>query len=109
MNKLVVQIYRKLYIRNMELNSRLDTVIDKVIKLKSRSERLEKENHSLRESIFEYLKQIEKLQVRITDLQTQLQQQTSHNTTPVNAKEIEQYIRLLDQCIEQVQEKMQSV
>lgn len=76
---------------------------DKAKLLKQRADRLEKENASLRENVFEQLKIIDTQKEKINQLKQEIIAKTFvQQTGAVNTnlkKEIDTYIHLIDECL----------
>lgn len=82
----------------------------KVTKLKLRTERLEKENEALRNSVFNYLKELDLQKNEIAQLNEQLKNNVPPASLEANKKklqkEIDKYISLIDKSIESVQQNI---
>ena len=93
-------ISRNLYFYQMNANSLISEITLKVTKLKLRSERLEKENEELRNTVFNYLKELETQKLAIS---TYKEADKNRPTTSFpSQKEIDKYILLIDKCIASV-------
>lgn len=94
-------IYLKL--SGMESTTLIKTIGDKIRKLKERSQRLEKENAELQQSVFGYLAKIDALQKELDLLKKQSNTRFLGETLTGDKKklqkELDQYIHLIDKCI----------
>jgi hypothetical protein len=90
----------------MNANALVGEIAAKVTKLKLRTERLEKENEALRNSVFNYLKEFDLQKNEIAQLNVQLKnnipQPTLEAEKKKTQKEIDKYILLIDKCIASV-------
>lgn len=93
-----------------ELLDILQTLESSVRKLKQRNERLESENAELKQSIFEYLGKLEHQKKENDLLRDQIRAKTIAGKldpdAKVLAKEIDQYIRLIDKCLASIHTKL---
>lgn len=94
-------IYLKL--SGMETSTLVKTIGDKIRKLKERSQRLEKENSELQQTVFGYLAKIDSLQKELEILKkqsnTRILSETLTGDKKKMQKELDQYIHLIDKCI----------
>lgn len=81
----------------MDIHSLMQEINAKAQKLKSRTERLEKENEELRNSVFNYLKELEAQKIELNNLKTIAKNQSKNST--LSQKDLEKYILLVDKCI----------
>ena len=88
------------------LQHHLDKITSGIKKLKVRTERLERENEELRQSVFGYLQQLEaqksESQKQVRSIQNQQIGQSLVTDKKKLQKEIDKLITLLDQCIASV-------
>lgn len=85
------------YFYPMDIHSLMQEINAKAQKLKSRTERLEKENEELRNSVFNYLKELEAQKIELNNLKTIAKNQSKNST--LSQKDLEKYILLVDKCI----------
>jgi nitrate/nitrite-specific signal transduction histidine kinase len=94
----------------MNASSILSEIATKVTKLKLRNDRLEKENEELRNSVFNYLKELDLQKNEITHLQEQLSNNKTHSRLASEKKnlqkELDKYISLIDKSIESIQQNI---
>lgn len=93
-----------------ELLDMLQTLERSVRKLKQRNERLESENAELKQSVFEYLAKLEHQMQENDSLRGQIRSKDIAGKLDSNskdlAKEIDQYIRLIDKCLAAIHTKI---
>jgi replicative DNA helicase len=91
------------------LEQHFTEIIAKVKKMKIRMERLELENENLKKSVFNYLQLLEKQRNETNQLAQQARYKQiaeKMNTSQHSlAKELDQYILMIDQCIAAVNTK----
>jgi chromosome segregation ATPase len=94
----------------MNASSIISEISTKVTKLKLRNDRLEKENEELRNSVFDYLKELDLQKNEIVHLKEQLlnnKTQSKLESEKKNLqKELDKYISLIDKSIESIQQNM---
>ncbi|MCC7029294.1 MAG: hypothetical protein IT257_03240 [Chitinophagaceae bacterium] len=93
----------------MDTLTLLSGIETKIRKMKTRNERLEKENEELKKSLFEYLqkmelqkKESEKSKMKLQALQ--LGKSTDMNTAQLR-KDLDHYIYMIDKCIASINVK----
>ena len=74
----------------MDIHSLMQEINAKAQKLKSRTERLEKENEELRNSVFNYLKELEAQKTELNTLKTASKNQTKE--AKINKRDLDKYI-----------------
>jgi hypothetical protein len=94
----------------MDASSILIEIATKVTKLKLRNDRLKKENEELRNSVFDYLKELDLQKNEITHLKEQLSNNKTHSRLASEKKnlqkELDKYISLIDKSIESIQQNI---
>jgi len=99
-----------MYFYQMNASSIISEISTKVTKLKLRNDRLEKENEELRNSVFDYLKELDLQKNEIVHLKEQLlnnKTQSKLESEKKNLqKELDKYISLIDKSIESIQQNM---
>lgn len=86
----------------------LEEISQKIKRLKARNSRLELENKELRESVFDYLKQLESSKNEGVILNQQLTSSLIVSNSKELSKikrEIDKHIKLVDQCIAFIKNK----
>lgn len=86
-----------MYFYQMNASSIISEITAKVTKLKSRCDRLEKENDELKNTVFTYLKELETQKLASSTLDIS-KTKSSKNSVPSH-KELDKYILLIDKCI----------
>lgn len=89
--------YLDMYFYRMNASSLISEITLKVTKLKLRSERLEKENEELRNTVFTYLKELETQKIAISTYKEA--DKNRPTTSLLSQKELDKYILLIDKCI----------
>lgn len=87
----------------MNIPELLADLEQKARKMKTRSERLEKENEELRASVFNYLKKLDEQRLEQEEANKRFQAAVAGNTINGDRnllqKELDRYIHLIDQCL----------
>jgi uncharacterized coiled-coil DUF342 family protein len=91
----------------MALNELLDELESKARKIRQRMDRMEEENRSLRQSVFQYLQQLDEQKKELDELKAQLATRQlagefKHTHKELQRK-IELYIGMIDKCIATIQ------
>ncbi len=93
----------------MDTLTLLSGIETKIRKMKTRNERLEKENEELKKSLFEYLQKMELQKKESEKSKMELQALQLGKSTTINTaqlrKDLDHYIYMIDKCIASINVK----